>query len=69
MRLRLRLPEVRPDEYKVPMTCPYGCGGRYFALHQQCQKELSDPHHPMVQVRRYKCGAVRAELSGTPERS
>ena len=55
MRLRLRLPEVRPDEYKVPMTCPYGCGGRYFALHQQCQKELSDPNHPMVQVRRYKC--------------
>src|SRR5829696_4340132 len=55
MRLRLRLPEVRPDEYKVPMTCPYGCGGRYFALHQQCRKEMSDPHHATVQIRRYKC--------------
>ena len=61
MRLRLRLPEVRPDEYTVPMTCPYGCGGRYFALHQQCQKELSDPNHATVQVRRYKC--VRCERS------
>ena len=55
MRLGLRLPEVRPDEYTVPMTCPYGCGGRYFALHQQCQKELSDPNHATVQIRRYKC--------------
>ena len=55
MRLRLRLPEVRPDEYTVPLNCPYGCGGRYFALHQQCRKEMSDPNHPTVQVRRYKC--------------
>ena len=55
MRLRLRLPEVRPDEYTVPLTCPYGCGGRYFALHQQCRKEMSDPNYPTVQVRRYKC--------------
>ena len=55
MRLRLRLPEVRPDEYTVPLTCPYGCGGRYFALLQQCRKEMSDPNYPTVQVRRYKC--------------
>ena len=49
MRLRLRLPEVRPDEYTVPLSCPYGCGGRYFALHQQCEKELSDPNQATVQ--------------------
>ena len=55
MRLRLRLPEVRPDEYNVSLSCPYGCGGRYFALHQHCAKELSDPSCQRVEVRRYKC--------------
>lgn len=55
MRLRLRLPEVRPDEYSVPLSCPYGCGGRYFALHQHCAKEMADPSCQRVEVRRYKC--------------
>lgn len=55
MRLRLRLPEVRPDEYRVPLACPYGCGGRYFALHQRYAKEVGDPTCPQVEVRRYKC--------------
>lgn len=55
MRLRLQLPEVRPDEYVVPLRCPHGCGGRYFALHQRCAKALSDPTHAQVEVRRYKC--------------
>ena len=54
MRLRLRLPEVVPGEYAVPMACPYGCGGRYFALHQQCRKEMADPSCREVAVRRYK---------------
>ncbi len=43
MRLRLRLPEVREGEYEVPQECPYGCGGRYYALHQECRKAVSDP--------------------------
>ena len=55
MRLRLRLPEVRPDEYAVPLSCPYGCGGRYFALHQECAKAIGDPNYQEVRVRRYKC--------------
>jgi hypothetical protein len=55
MRLRLRLPEVRPEEYAVPLSCPYGCGGHYFALHQQCAKVIGDPNHHEVRVRRYKC--------------
>lgn len=55
MRLRVRLPEVQPEEYAVPITCPYGCGGGYFALHGQCAKVMADPSCREVQVRRYKC--------------
>lgn len=55
MRLRLRLPEVRPDEYAIPDTCPYSCGGRYFALHQRWRKAVADPDYTEVIVRRYKC--------------
>lgn len=55
MRLRLRLPEIRAGEYVVPQECPYGCGGRYFALHQECQKAVSDPEYAEVTVKRYRC--------------
>jgi transposase-like protein len=51
----MRLPEVRPDEYAIPLECPYGCGGRYFALHERRRKVLSDPTYLEVRVRRYKC--------------
>lgn len=59
MRLQLRLPEVVPDEYRVPLSCPYGCGGQYFALHEACAKEISDPSYRAVKVRRYKCVKCR----------
>lgn len=55
MRLRLRLPTVVPDEYAVPLRCPYGCGGQYFALHQACAKAVADPSCQAVTVRRYRC--------------
>lgn len=55
MRLRLRLPEVRPDDYRVPQVCPYGCGGRVFALHQRWPKRVADSVYAEVIVRRYKC--------------
>jgi len=55
MRLRLRLPEIREGEYEVPQECPYGCGGRYFALHQECRKAVSDPEYAEVTVKRYRC--------------
>lgn len=55
MRLRMRLPEVRPDEYVVPQTCPYGCGGRHFGLHQRWPKRVADPVYQTVVVRRYRC--------------
>lgn len=66
MRLRVRLPEVRPDEYAIPLSCPYGCGGRYFALHDQCHKALGDPTYREVQVRRYKCVSCRRSFRVHP---
>lgn len=59
MRLRVRLPEVQPDEYVIPLHCPYGCGGRYFALHERRRKVLGDPTYQEVKVRRYKCLSCR----------
>jgi transposase-like protein len=55
MRLRIRLPEVRPEEYAVPERCPYGCGGRHFRLHQRRRKEVADSVVQEVTVRRYSC--------------
>jgi transposase-like protein len=66
MRLRLRLPEVHPDEYAIPLNCPYGCGGHYFALHDQCHKPLSDPTYREVRVRRYKCVSCRRSFRVHP---
>lgn len=59
MRLRIRLPEVRPDEYEIPLECPYGCGGRVFALHQTHAKVLADIDYTSVTVRRYRCVQCR----------
>lgn len=66
MRLRLRLPEVRPEAYAIPLACPYGCGGRYFALHDQCGKELGDPTYKEVKIRRYKCVKCRRSFRVHP---
>lgn len=66
MRLRVRLPEVRPDEYAIPLSCPYGCGGRYFALHERRRKVLGDPTYGEVKVRRYKCLTCRRSFCVHP---
>ncbi len=57
MRLRVQIPEVKPDEYVVPEVCPYaGCGGRYFAVHQQHKRRpIGDTHYHEVNVKRYRC--------------
>lgn len=66
MRLRVRLPEVQPDEYVIPLHCPYGCGGRYFALHERRRKVLGDPTYHEVKVRRYKCLTCRRSFRVHP---
>jgi transposase-like protein len=68
MRLQIRLPEVKPDEYVVPKACPYAeCDGRYFAVHQQhCVKALSDQRYQAVNVKRYQCLRCRRRFRVYP---
>jgi len=56
MRLRIRLPEVKPDKYVVLLTCPHGCGGRYFALHQCVPKRMGDPNYSLSRCASRRCG-------------
>ena len=57
MRIQVRLPQVKPDEYNMPAECPYGCGRRYFRPYgrQGQVKRLRDPQYTQVIVRRYQC--------------
>ncbi len=57
MRLRVRIPPVKPTEMKVPKECPYDdCQGRYFKSHQQhCDKAVRDTKYERVEVYRRKC--------------
>lgn len=57
MRMRLRIPQVKPEIYREPEVCPYeGCGGRHFKVHEQrCPKPLRDPKHDLVIAKRLYC--------------
>ncbi len=33
MRLKVRFPQVEPNTYEMPATCPYGCGGQAYRRH------------------------------------
>ena len=57
MRIRMHLPRVKPDEYDMPTVCRYeDCEGEHFKLHQRhCRREIIDPDHQQVNVRRYRC--------------
>jgi transposase-like protein len=57
MRIRMRLPKVRPSEFQMPEKCPHQkCQGKHFKLHQrQCPKQLLDPDNSEVMAQRYRC--------------
>lgn len=57
MRLRVRLPKVAPDEYALPETCPYGCGGDRYRPHgvKGQVKPLRDIGYDAVVSYRYAC--------------
>jgi transposase-like protein len=57
MRLNLRLPEVKPDQFVVPKQCPKaGCKGQHFYPRQKVKKKVVDAKHKQVEVWRYQCG-------------
>ena len=57
MRLSVRLPQVQPDEYVLPETCPYGCGGDSYRRHgvKGEAKPLRDIGYDEVVSYRYAC--------------
>ena len=69
MRIQVRLPKVKPDEYEMPETCPHGCGGTYFRPHGQKGhiKSIRDPQYSEVTVYRYRCVACKGTFRVYPK--
>lgn len=57
MRIRMYPPHVEPDEFDLPLACPYDdYEGKHFKLHQRhCQRSVLDPNHERANVRRHRC--------------
>ena len=56
MRLRLILPEVKPEQYLEPEQCVNPkCKGKYFRWRQEVPKNVRDTQYEQVLARRYEC--------------
>ena len=56
MRLKLFLPEVKPDEFEKPEKCSNPkCRGRRFQPYQIVKKRIRDMKYEEVAAIRYKC--------------
>lgn len=58
MRIKARLPQVKPHAYDEPRQCPYeGCSGHHFKPHGRKgeEKSILDPQYGQVTAYRYKC--------------
>jgi transposase-like protein len=58
MRLQVRLPKIRDDEFVFPEQCPYeGCSGDTFKLHgvKGEVKAVRDTDHEQVTSHRHRC--------------
>lgn len=57
MRLQVRLPQVKPEVYTMPESCPYGCGGRHYRSHgiKGERKAVRDIGYDEVICYRYEC--------------
>lgn len=57
MRLKVRFPQVDPQTYEMPETCPYGCGGQEYRRHGRKgeRKALRDVRYAEVLSYRYTC--------------
>jgi transposase-like protein len=56
MRLKLHLPEVKPDQFVLPKRCPRaGCNGKRFYPRQKVKKNVVEAKYKQVEVWRYQC--------------
>jgi transposase-like protein len=67
MRLKLILPVVEAEKYTLPNSCPYGCGGKAFSLHQEVKKQVNDTLHTDVKAKRYKCQSCQRTFRVYPQ--
>jgi transposase-like protein len=56
MRLKLLLPEIKPEKLQVPKECKrQGCKGKRFYPRQVVEKKIVDGKYQKVQAWRYEC--------------
>jgi transposase-like protein len=57
MRLKVRFPRVNPEVYRLPESCPYGCGSQEYRRHgtKGERKPLRDIGYEEVLSYRYSC--------------
>ena len=58
MRIKVRLPKVKPDQFDWPTECPHkGCRGHHFKRHglKGEKKPIRDPQYEEVAAYRYRC--------------
>jgi len=58
MRIKVRLPHVKPNQHQPPTRCPYApCTGRHFKRHGQEpeRKAIRDLQHSVVEAYRWRC--------------
>lgn len=56
MRLKLLLPEVKPDQFETPKKCAQkGCKGKHFHPRQEVEKAIVDAKYKVVSAWRYEC--------------
>lgn len=68
MRLRIVLPQVKPEAIAVPTRCAYAdCGGRKLHLRQEVKKALRDTVYQEVRVQRYQCLRCKRTFRVYPE--
>jgi transposase-like protein len=57
MRISVRLPRLKPNQYDLPERCPYGCGGRHAKRYgtKGERKAVRDTRYEEVVAYRYRC--------------
>jgi transposase-like protein len=68
MRLKLLLPEVKPDHFGTPKQCAQkGCKGKRFHPRQKVEKALVDAKYKVVSAWRYECGSCGCTFRVYPQ--
>ena len=69
MRLQVKITNVEPEQYQMPVECPYeGCDGKAFKLHQEgCPKPVRDLKQEEVRAKRYRCLRCRRTFRVYPQ--